>query len=561
MIMINSDNITYTHPANDFLKLSNRLLNLANRKFIRIDFLREISDLLINFSDCDSLELLVKESKKWYLCLINKGYVDRFSFEVVHGSLTHLSKESNSIINVPEIKHICSRITSDEFDSGLNNFTKYGSYWTNDLKIDKKYSVDKINSLAVIPIRFDKENIGLLLLKDGKSNFFLEDEISLYEDVAKIIGTAINQQRIQVELRKRVKELTCLYNIAKVAAQQNLSLNVILQNIVELLPPGWLYPEIAQSRIIYGNKTFSTPGFKDLNSKLSADIIVNNQVCGRIELIYLEEKPEIDEGPFLHEERNLINAIARELGIIIEKRKAQKEKLMLQEQLKHADRLATIGQLAAGVAHELNEPLGSILGFAQLSKKCPGLPEMVESDLRKIENASLYAREVIRKLLVFARQTPSKKIFTNLNDVVKDCVDLLSVRMVKENIRFKPSLMPDLPDIQADRSQLNQVLVNLIVNSMQAMPEGGIMNISTSVSGDKALLIVEDSGVGIESEIINQIFLPFFTTKGENQGTGLGLAVVHGIITAHDGNIKVTSEVNKGTKFEISFPLGNRELH
>ena len=559
--MINSDNITYTHPANDFLKLSNRLLNLANRKFIRIDFLREISDLLINFSDCDSLELLVKESKKWYLCLINKGYVDRFSFEVVHGSLTHLSKESNSIINVPEIKHICSRITSDEFDSGLNNFTKYGSYWTNDLKIDKKYSVDKINSLAVIPIRFDKENIGLLLLKDGKSNFFLEDEISLYEDVAKIIGTAINQQRIQVELRKRVKELTCLYNIAKVAAQQNLSLNVILQNIVELLPPGWLYPEIAQSRIIYGNKTFSTPGFKDLNSKLSADIIVNNQVCGRIELIYLEEKPEIDEGPFLHEERNLINAIARELGIIIEKRKAQKEKLMLQEQLKHADRLATIGQLAAGVAHELNEPLGSILGFAQLSKKCPGLPEMVESDLRKIENASLYAREVIRKLLVFARQTPSKKIFTNLNDVVKDCVDLLSVRMVKENIRFKPSLMPDLPDIQADRSQLNQVLVNLIVNSMQAMPEGGIMNISTSVSGDKALLIVEDSGVGIESEIINQIFLPFFTTKGENQGTGLGLAVVHGIITAHDGNIKVTSEVNKGTKFEISFPLGNRELH
>jgi len=503
----------------------------------------------------------VKESKKWYLCLINKGYVDRFSFEVVHGSLTHLSKESNSIINVPEIKHICSRITSDEFDSGLNNFTKYGSYWTNDLKIDKKYSVDKINSLAVIPIRFDKENIGLLLLKDGKSNFFLEDEISLYEDVAKIIGTAINQQRIQVELRKRVKELTCLYNIAKVAAQQNLSLNVILQNIVELLPPGWLYPEIAQSRIIYGNKTFSTPGFKDLNSKLSADIIVNNQVCGRIELIYLEEKPEIDEGPFLHEERNLINAIARELGIIIEKRKAQKEKLMLQEQLKHADRLATIGQLAAGVAHELNEPLGSILGFAQLSKKCPGLPEMVESDLRKIENASLYAREVIRKLLVFARQTPSKKIFTNLNDVVKDCVDLLSVRMVKENIRFKPSLMPDLPDIQADRSQLNQVLVNLIVNSMQAMPEGGIMNISTSVSGDKALLIVEDSGVGIESEIINQIFLPFFTTKGENQGTGLGLAVVHGIITAHDGNIKVTSEVNKGTKFEISFPLGNRELH
>ena len=561
MIMINSDNITYTHPANDFLKLSNRLLNLANRKFIRIDFLREISDLLINFSDCDSLELLVKESKKWYLCLINKGYVDRFSFEVVHGSLTHLSKESNSIINVPEIKHICSRITSDEFDSGLNNFTKYGSYWTNDLKIDKKYSVDKINSLAVIPIRFDKENIGLLLLKDGKSNFFLEDEISLYEDVAKIIGTATNQQRIQVELRERVKELTCLYNIAKVAAQQNLSLNVILQNIVELLPPGWLYPEIAQSRIIYGNKTFSTPGFKDLNSKLSADIIVNNQVCGRIELIYLEEKPEIDEGPFLHEERNLINAIARELGIIIEKRKAQKEKLMLQEQLKHADRLATIGQLAAGVAHELNEPLGSILGFAQLSKKCPGLPEMVESDLRKIENASLYAREVIRKLLVFARQTPSKKIFTNLNDVVKDCVDLLSVRMVKENIRFKPSLMPDLPDIQADRSQLNQVLVNLIVNSMQAMPEGGIMNISTSVSGDKALLIVEDSGVGIESEIINQIFLPFFTTKGENQGTGLGLAVVHGIITAHDGNIKVTSEVNKGTKFEISFPLGNRELH
>ena len=557
--MINSDNVTYTHPANDFLKLSYRLLNLANRKFVRIDFLREISDLLIDFSDCDSLELLVKEGKKWYVCLINKGNIDRFSFEVIHGNLSRLSKETNSILSVSEVKHDCNRIISDEFDSGLNNFTKYGSYWANNLKIDKKYSEDSVCSLAIIPIRFDKENIGLLLLKDAKSNFFLEDEIHLYEDVAKIIGSAINQQRIQVDLRERVKELTCLYNIAKAAAQQNLSLNVILQNIVELLPPGWLYPEIAQSRITYGNKTYSTPEFKDTNFKLSADINVNNQVSGRIELVYLEEKPEMDEGPFLQEERSLINAIARELGIIIEKRIAQKEKLILQEQLQHADRLATIGQLAAGVAHELNEPLGSILGFAQLSKKFPGLPELVESDLQKIENASLYAREVIRKLLVFARQTPSKKLPINLNNVVDDCIDLLSVRLAKENIKLKVSLMSDMPNIQADRSQLNQVLVNLIVNSMQAMPAGGILSISTSIDGDRACLVVEDTGIGMEEELINQIFLPFFTTKEENQGTGLGLAVVHGIITGHNGSIKVNSQMNKGTKFEIHFPVGSGE--
>jgi len=355
-------------------------------------------------------------------------------------------------------------------------------------------------------------------------------------------------------LTERVKELTCLYGMAQIASQPDMSLEEIIQGIVELLPPAWQYPEIAFARIILDGISYTTQGFCECRQKQTAKIIVEGMPRGIVELVYVEEKPDLDDGPFLKEERNLIDAVARQVASIVERRQAEQDKLKLHNQLLHADRLATIGMLAAGVAHELNEPLGNILGFAQLAKKCPGIPASAKHDIGKIEAASLHAREIIQKLLVFARQAPPQKTHVNLNQVVEDGLYFFEARCAKEGIELIRLLSPDLPEITADPGQFNQLLVNLVVNALQSMPGAGKITVQTQFCDHKVLLSVEDTGTGMSKEVLDKIFIPFFTTKDVGHGTGLGLPVVYGIVTAHGGSINVKSEPGCGTRFEIQLP-------
>jgi len=356
-------------------------------------------------------------------------------------------------------------------------------------------------------------------------------------------------------LTERVKELTCLYGIAQIAGQPGISLEEIIQRIVELLPPAWQYPKTAFARIIIDGVSYTTEGFRESRQKQTAEITVGGVSRGVVELVYVDDKPDFDEGPFLKEERNLIDAIARQVALIIERRQAEQDKLKLHNQLLHADRLATIGMLAAGVAHELNEPLGNILGFAQLAKKTPRVPVSAKQDIEKIETASLQAREIIKKLLVFARQRPPKKSRTNLNQVVQDSFYFFEAQCAKEGVELVHVLSPNLPEIIADPSQLNQVLVNLAVNALQSMSAGGKITVRTWSSDHHVYLSVEDTGPGISREILEKIFIPFFTTKDIGHGTGLGLPVVHGIITSHGGSIDVESKIGYGTRFEIRLPV------
>ncbi len=225
------------------------------------------------------------------------------------------------------------------------------------------------------------------------------------------------------------------------------------------------------------------------------------------------------------------------------------------EQIRHADRLATIGKFASGIAHELNEPLGNILGFAQLAKQCPSLPEQTVSDLEKIEKSSLYAREIVKKLLLFARQVPSNKVTLNINNIIKDSLYFFEGKCEQSGIEVVINLSESLPSVTADPSQMTQVLINLVTNAIQAMPGGGRLEIKTCSAENCISLTVEDTGEGMNEETKKNIFNPFFTTKDVNQGTGLGLAVVHGIVSSHGGSINIDSKEGKGTRFEIRIPL------
>jgi two-component system, NtrC family, sensor kinase len=204
-------------------------------------------------------------------------------------------------------------------------------------------------------------------------------------------------------------------------------------------------------------------------------------------------------------------------------------------------------------------PSGCGLAFAQLAAKESDVPPQVARDLGKIVKTSLYAREIIKKLMLFARQMPPQKTRTNLNHVIEEALPFFESRCEKQGITIHRRLASGLPEIVADPSQLHQVLVNLVVNAIQAMPSGGDVRIDTRAEGQQVVLSIEDDGVGMSPQVLKKIFIPFFTTKDIHDGTGLGLSVVHGIVTSHGGVISVESTAGHGSRFEIRFPQAPQE--
>ena len=366
--------------------------------------------------------------------------------------------------------------------------------------------------------------------------------------------------RKEAALRERIKELTCLYGLARIASQPERNLDDILGDIAALLPPAWQHPEVAVARLVLDGVSHATGAFPPGCPTQSADIVLRGTTRGRVEVGYTESKPTLHEGPFLTEERSLLNEVARQTAFIIDRQQAEEERAVLHGQIRHADRLATIGVLAAGIAHELNEPIGNILGFAQLAIKSAALPDAVRRDLEKIEKASLHARGIIQKLLIFARQVPPEKKCVDLNTVVEEGLYIINTRGVKEGVALVCDLGPDLPHVVADPLQLHQVLVNLVVNALQSLHGAGTVTIQTRFRDGAVWLIVEDTGPCMDPAVVDKIFVPFFTTKDVGQGTGLGLPVVHGIVTAHGGTIRVMSQIDRGTRFEIRLPV-QEDLH
>jgi two-component system, NtrC family, sensor kinase len=362
--------------------------------------------------------------------------------------------------------------------------------------------------------------------------------------------------KTRISLRERVKELSCLYAIANAAGRVDATADELFGEIVQLLPPAWQYAEAAAARISVDGCTYSTGGFRQTRWRQAAPIELRGQKCGQVEIVYLRKFPEAAVGPFLKEECKLIDAIAKQLSMIIERRQAEADRARLEAQMRHADRLATIGMLAAGVAHELNEPLGGVLGFAQLAMKTPNLPEATRQDLKKIESAALQTREVIKKLLVFARQAPPRKERIDFGELIEDSLSFFIGRCARSGIKVEVTLGANLPAVIADPTQMRQVLTNLFVNAIQAMPEGGLLRIGAATWKTGIAIHVEDTGIGMRKNVLEKIFLPFFTTKDVGQGTGLGLPVVHGIITAHGGSIAVSTRPGHGTRFEIRLHRG-----
>ena len=232
------------------------------------------------------------------------------------------------------------------------------------------------------------------------------------------------------------------------------------------------------------------------------------------------------------------------------------EQKRMEAMLRQSDKLSAIGQLAAGVAHEVNNPLGIILGFAQSLVKRVNDKDPVFMPLHTIEREALRCKNLVQNLLVFSRTSkPEQRETLDLNKVVTDSMVLLAAQAKTRSVELV-SAMHQLPlTAPANRTNIQQVLINLGNNAMDSMPEGGKLTISTAQRGASAEIRVADTGAGIAPEIMKKIFDPFFTTKEVGKGTGLGLSLVYEIIRGHDGSIEVESEPGEGTVFTVLLPL------
>jgi two-component system NtrC family sensor kinase len=244
------------------------------------------------------------------------------------------------------------------------------------------------------------------------------------------------------------------------------------------------------------------------------------------------------------------------MALALKKRDTQLKEFATQK-IMESEKLALIGQLAANVAHELNNPLQGIVTYSHLILENTDNDDPAKTSVEKIVGQAIRCRDIIRGLLDFSRQRKPDKILSNLNSVMDQCLSFVEDQALFHNIKITKSFQEDLPMIVIDPSQIERVIMNMIINAAEAMDKGGELILSTrlDLNSDFIELEFKDTGQGISEKDLEKIFDPFFTTKDVGHGTGLGLAISYGIVKSHFGTITVESKVGEGTTFLVRLPL------
>ncbi|MHB8862130.1 MAG: sensor histidine kinase [Pirellulaceae bacterium] len=236
---------------------------------------------------------------------------------------------------------------------------------------------------------------------------------------------------------------------------------------------------------------------------------------------------------------------------------AEREELLKQatrQQIGRSEQLASVGRLAAGVAHEINNPLTGVLAFADMLSEKENLDDQDREDVAVILRETKRVREIVRGLLDFARETPFIQKPLDINDAIRQTLRLLGKREAFQNLVIVEDLTEPLPQVCVDKNQIQQVLLNLMLNACEAMPEGGTLLVNSTAADQRVIVKVTDTGHGIDKRHQDLIFEPFFTTKPVGKGTGLGLSVSYGILKQHGGTLEVESEIGKGSTFIVALP-------
>jgi signal transduction histidine kinase len=373
------------------------------------------------------------------------------------------------------------------------------------------------------------------------------------------------RERLVIELGERVKELRLLHRAADLLQPEEPFNRELLDSLVREIPTAWMYPECCVARITYGRSEAMTDGWRETPWMQKATFRAAG-LDGTIEVAYTEERPKHDEGPFLVEERSLIESLAEMLQAHIERDTAERNRQLMETSLRQAQKMDALGTLAGGIAHDFNNILTAIGGYAELGMAATDDPELQHS-FSEIRAGYTRARDLVKRILIFSRRQESAQGVIRLEPVTTEAVQLLKASL-PPRIEIRTKFAPDAPNIRGDASQMHQIIMNLGTNAAYAMrADPGVLDIEIDSveiadaesirlglpAGKYARLLVRDTGTGMGPDVIERVFEPFFTTKGL-EGTGLGLAVVHGIVRDHRGAIDVESERGLGTTFRVYFP-------
>ena len=368
-------------------------------------------------------------------------------------------------------------------------------------------------------------------------------------------------------LGERLKELNCLYKISELAKQTSFSLDDIFRKTVDLIPPAWHYPEITCAGIIIDGHRFTTDNFEETEWKQVTDIIASGGKIGSLEVYYLQPRPVIDEGPFLKEERSLIDALGKQLGSIIKYKQAE-EKLevsninleSLNEKLTHSNQ--QLQEFTYIASHDLREPARKISSFGQLlTKSLAGkLNDDEQENLDFMIDGADRMQQMIESLLVYSRVSTKKTEFedVDLNEVIEKLKTLELAAMLQET-DGKISVPQPLPAVKGDPSQICRLLQNVISNALKFHKPGispeVIVRANIRVDG-MVCVEIEDNGIGIKREQHENVFTMFrrLHSRKDYDGTGIGLTVCKRIVERHKGEIGIRSVYGSGLTFWFTLP-------
>ena len=425
-------------------------------------------------------------------------------------------------------------------------------------------TIAKLNLNYYIPCTVQNRIIAVLGLgKTASGDFLSSEDVELLETLAGYIGIAIQNARLYASLEQKASEYERLKDFN--------------ENIVESISVGVLAVDL-EDRIESWNSQM------EVMYALPRSQVLGHRISEVFPQSFMEEFYRVRQNPGIHNlykfRLNTPAGDTRTANIAIAPLVTKKfsvigrliivdditERIELESQLSQAEKLSSIGLLAAGVAHEVNTPLAVISSYAQMLSKQINGDAKLGSLLEKITRQTFRASEIVNNLLNFSRTSATEFTDVNLNKIVSETLTLLEHQFKTSRIKVETDLYDDLPLIHGNQGKLQQVFLNLFLNAKDAMAgSGGVLRIQTS-NGTGVRVDITDTGTGIAPEHINKIYDPFFTTKttpreGQSRGTGLGLSVTYGIIQEHAGQIRVDSVPGKGTLFQLEFPMVRKAMN